>query len=85
MYQVTKRDGKVVDFNIEKIDAAITKAFEATGTNYTPSVIHFLSLMVTAEFQPKIQNDLITVEDVSPHISLSMSLRQRWGRNHNPI
>ena len=73
MYQVTKRDGKVVDFNIEKIDAAITKAFEATGTNYTPSAIHFLSLMVTAEFQPKIQNDLITVEDVQDSVEAVLS------------
>ncbi len=73
MYQVTKRDGKVVDFNIEKIDAAITKAFEATGTNYTPSVIHFLSLMVTAEFQPKIHNDLITVEDVQDSVEAVLS------------
>ena len=73
MYQVTKRDGKVVDFNIEKIDTAITKAFEATGTNYTPSVIHFLSLMVTAEFQPKIQNDLITVEDVQDSVEAVLS------------
>ena len=73
MYQVTKRDGKVVDFNIEKIDAAITKAFEATGTNYTPSVIHFLSLMVTAEFQPKIHNDFITVEDVQDSVEAVLS------------
>ena len=29
MYQVVKRDGKIVDFNINKISAAITKAFEA--------------------------------------------------------
>ena len=73
MYQVTKRDGKVVDFNIEKIDAAITKAFEATGTNYTHSVIPYLPLMVTAEFQPKIQNDLITVEDVQDSVEAVLS------------
>ena len=29
MYQVIKRDGKVVDFHIDKISGAITKAFEA--------------------------------------------------------
>ena len=29
MYQVVKRDGKVVDFDIQKIAVAITKAFEA--------------------------------------------------------
>ena len=73
MYQVLKRDGKVVEFNIEKIDAAITKAFEATGTNYTPGVIHFLSVMVTAEFQPKIKNDLIAVEDVQDSVEAVLS------------
>jgi len=29
MYQVVKRDGAVVDFNISKISEAIKKAFEA--------------------------------------------------------
>ena len=28
MYEVVKRDGKVVDFSISKITGAITKAFE---------------------------------------------------------
>ena len=73
MYQVLKRDGKVVEFNIEKIDAAITKAFEATGTNYTPGVIHFLSVMVTAEFQSKIHDDLIAVEDVQDSVEAVLS------------
>ena len=30
MYQVVKRDGKIVEFNLSKISTAITKAFEAT-------------------------------------------------------
>lgn len=29
MYQVLKRDGKVVDFTLDKISAAIRMAFEA--------------------------------------------------------
>ena len=29
MYQVVKRDGKIVEFDLSKISAAITKAFEA--------------------------------------------------------
>ena len=41
MYQVAKRDGKVVDFDIAKISAAITKAFEAQDKEYHPlSLIH---------------------------------------------
>ena len=39
MYQVLKRDGKVVDFEIGKISAAITKAFDSLGKQYHPSVI----------------------------------------------
>ena len=34
MYQVIKRDGKVADFDITKIAAAITKAFEEAGVKY---------------------------------------------------
>ena len=44
MYQVVKRDGKIVDFDINKIAGAIKKAFEATGTEYNESVIDFLAL-----------------------------------------
>ena len=43
MYQVVKRDGKIVDFNINKIADAIKKAFDATKTEYNESVIDFLS------------------------------------------
>ena len=32
MYQIIKRDGKVVDVDISKITNAIKKAFEATDT-----------------------------------------------------
>ena len=31
MYNVVKRDGRSVDFNITRIANAITKAFDATG------------------------------------------------------
>ena len=36
MYQVLKRDGSVVDFEISKISAAMIKAFEALEKNYHP-------------------------------------------------
>ena len=44
MYQVVKRDGKVVEFDITKIASAIKKAFEATNTDYNESIIDFLAL-----------------------------------------
>ena len=64
MYQVLKRDGKVVDFTLEKISEAIKLAFEAQEKNYHPSVIDLLALKVTAEFEPKIKEGLIAVEDI---------------------
>lgn len=73
MYQVTKRDGKTAPFEIGKISSAITKAFEATQTHYHPSVIDMLALRVTANFEPKIKNDLIAVEDVQDSVEEILS------------
>jgi len=54
MYKVLKRDMSVVEFDLSKIRAAISKAFDAAGKNYNPSIIDFLALQVTADFEPKI-------------------------------
>ena len=51
MYQVQKRDGKVVDFDLTKISNAIKMAFEAQEKQYHPQVIDLLALKVTSEFQ----------------------------------
>ena len=56
MYQVVKRDGSVVDFNISKISAAITKAFEALGKQYHPNVIDLIAIRVTSDYEEKIRN-----------------------------
>ncbi|MBO6014905.1 MAG: ribonucleoside triphosphate reductase [Oscillospiraceae bacterium] len=64
MYQVIKRDGKVVEFDISKIADAIRKAFDATDTNYNEDVIDFLALKVSADFLPKIRDEKIAVEDI---------------------
>ena len=73
MYRVVKRDGKTVDFEIEKISAAITKAFEAQEKNFVPGVIDFLALKVTSDFEPKIKNDLIAVEDIQDSVESVLS------------
>ena len=44
MYQVKKRDGKVADFNLQKISAAISKAFEAQEVETHPDIIDMLAL-----------------------------------------
>ncbi len=68
MYQVLKRDGKVTDFDLSKITQAITMAFEAQEKNYVPSVIDFLALKVTANFESKIKENLISVEDIQDSV-----------------
>jgi ribonucleoside-triphosphate reductase len=73
MYRVVKRDGRVVDFEIDKIAKAMQKAFDATDTNYNDSVIDFLALKVTAEFQPKIQDELISIEDIQDSVESVLS------------
>ena len=68
MYQVKKRDGKVADFNISKISGAIEKAFDACDRKYNESIIDFLALKVTSDFEPKVANGLIAVEDVQDSV-----------------
>ena len=68
MYNVVKRDGKIVDFNIKKISEAITQAFDACQKQFNEDVIDFLALKVTAEFEPKIENGKISVENIQDSV-----------------
>ena len=68
MYQVVKRDGKIVEFNLSKISTAITKAFEATHKEYNPDIIDLLALKVTADYQDKIRDGRITVEQIQDSV-----------------
>ena len=73
MYQVTKRDGKVVDFDITKIADAIKMAFAATETDFNDSVIDFLALKVTADLQPKICDGLVSVENIQDSVETALN------------
>ncbi len=68
MYQVIKRDGKVVDFRITKIDDAIMKAFAACEKQYNNDIIDLLALRVTADFEPKIHDNAVSVEDIQDSV-----------------
>lgn len=68
MYQVIKRDGAAAEFDIKKIAVAITKAFEAKEKQYHPSIIDMLALKVTADFEPKIKDGKIAVEDIQDSV-----------------
>ena len=64
MYNVVKRDGKLVSFDLAKISTAITQAFDACQKQYNSDIIDFLALKVTAAFEPKIEDDKISVEHI---------------------
>ena len=68
MYKVVKRDGKIKDFDISKIVNAIKGAFEAKNKQYESTTLDFLALKVTAHFQEKISNGLISVEDIQDSV-----------------
>ena len=68
MYDVIKRDGKIVSFDLSKIRAAITKAFEAQNRQYTPDIIDLLALRVTADYEPKIKDGQISVEEIQDSV-----------------
>ena len=68
MYTVLKRDGKIVEFDISKISGAIALAFEAQERNYTPNIIDFLALKVTADFEPKVRDGHINVEEIQDSV-----------------
>ena len=68
MYTVVKRDGKVVNFNLSKIRNAIIKAFDACDLQYNDDTIDFLALKVTSDFQSKIKEDRVSVEDIQDSV-----------------
>jgi len=68
MYQVKKRDGKIVEFNLEKIGAAIKKAFESQKKPFNQDVIDMLSLKVTADFSNKMKDGDVSVEQIQDSV-----------------
>ena len=68
MFRVVKRDGEVTEFTLTKINDAVMKAFNATDSRYTNEIIDLLALRVTADFQSKLREDSITVEDIQDSV-----------------
>ncbi|MBR5422011.1 MAG: ribonucleoside triphosphate reductase [Lachnospiraceae bacterium] len=68
MFSVIKRDGERTDFILSKISDAIRKAFDAMEMQYNNDIIDMLSLRVTADFQPKVKNGEIHVEEIQDSV-----------------
>ena len=68
MISVIKRDGEVADFNLGKITNAIKKAFKATKNDYNQEILELLSLRVTADFQSKMTDGKVSVEQIQDSV-----------------
>lgn len=73
MYNVVKRDGKVVGFDIRKIADAIRKAFDSINKPYTDNILDFIALKVTADFSSKVKDGKVTVEDIQDSVESVLS------------
>ena len=72
MFEVVKRDGEVTEFNLGKINDAIAKAFDATNKSYNDDIIGLLSLRVSSDFQEKIQDNKVNVEDIQDSVEKTL-------------
>lgn len=68
MMQVIKRNGEKNEFALSKINDVIMKAFVATQMEYNNDMIDLLSLRVTADFQKKISDSEVNVEDIQDSV-----------------
>ena len=68
MLKVIKRNGDVAEFDLKRISDAIMKAFVATDVQYTNDIVDLLSLRVTADFQEKVKDEEVHVEDVQDSV-----------------
>ena len=73
MYRVLKRDGTTVEFDVSKIGAAMVKAFDALEKQHHPTVINMLALQVTADFESKVRDGVISVEDIQDSVEKVLS------------
>ncbi len=73
MYKVIKRDGNITTFDLKKIKHAMKRAFDACHQSYTDEVIDLIALRVTSDFQTKIHNSLIEVEDIQDSVEKVLS------------
>ena len=68
MISVVKRDGEVAEFSLNKITEAIKKAFKATKKDYNNEILELLSLRVTADFQEKMKDGCVSVEQIQDSV-----------------
>ncbi|MBQ6356027.1 MAG: ribonucleoside triphosphate reductase, partial [Solobacterium sp.] len=73
MYKVVKRDESLAEFDVRKISNAVQKAFDACERQYNQTVLDMIALQVTSDFEPKIKDGRITVEDIQDSVEKVLS------------
>ena len=73
MITVIKRDGKnKMPFEISKIKIAIIKSFESLKKPYDISIVTDIALKATSNFNSKIKDDCINVEDIQDAVEIAL-------------
>ena len=70
MLNVKKRDGQIVPFDLAKIKLAIQKAFDSVNRAYTDDMLDMIALKVCADFQNKVKDNCVTVEDIQDSVEV---------------
>ncbi len=69
-YEVKKRDGKQVPFQMDKISEAMKKAFDSEDVMIDDSTMELLSLRVVAQMSSYIKDGIISVEDIQDAVEV---------------
>ena len=70
MLQIRKRDGTLQEFDLKKIENAIQRAFAAEHKFFNEDIIQMLALRVTADFNKKIVDGIVSIEDIQDSVEV---------------
>src|SRR6056297_522980 len=65
---IRKRDGKIADFQIDRIQKAIQKAFDATESAYNEDILQLLALRAVSKSQSQITDNIIDIEKLQDNV-----------------
>ena len=71
---VVKRDGTKVDFELSRIENAISRAFEATGKETNRQIVGLIALRAAADFGSKVKDGEIGVEAIQDSVETTLAL-----------
>ena len=70
MLSIRKRDGAIEEFKLSKIENAIERAFVAEHKYFNADIVQMLALRTTAEFNSKVKNEIVDLEDVQDAVEV---------------